>query len=105
MKSWVYEYVAGDNSLLILLYGIATIFLIVAYVVPCYGVQSRGSLIMFNQDLALGKHINTFVRMLNHYSMRGIYKAASYTSGWGNTLYLQFYPLVFMISMAFYQLQ
>ena len=32
-KLGIYEYVAGDNSLLILLYGIATIFIIIAYII------------------------------------------------------------------------
>ena len=79
-KLGVYEYVAGDNSLLILLYGVATLFLIAAYVVlamssvkSAYNVQTR-------QDLW---------RMLNHYSMR-IFTGCFLHFRLGEYLYLPF---------------
>ena len=97
-KLGVYEYVAGDNSLLILLYGIATIFLIVAYVVlvmssvkSAYNVQSR---------LALGKHINTFVEDVKSLFNENLHKLLL-TLPVGGILIFTILPLVFMISMAF----
>lgn len=87
-RSWdVYEYVAGDNSLLILLYGVATIFLIAAYVVlvmssvkSAYNVQSR---------LALGKHINTFVEDVKSLFNENLHKLLL-TLRLGEYLYLPF---------------
>ena len=97
-KLGVYEYVAGDNSLLILLYGVATIFLIVAYVVltmssvkSAYNVQTR---------LALGKHINTFVEDVKSLFNENLHKLLL-TLPVGGVLIFTILPLVFMISMAF----
>ena len=57
-KLGIYEYVAGDNSLLILLYGIATIFIIISYIIVAAGaVKSSYKLELLKEK---GKHINTF---------------------------------------------
>ena len=57
-KLGIYEYVAGDNSLLILLYGIATIFIIIAYIIVAVSaVKSSYKLELLKEK---GKHINTF---------------------------------------------
>ena len=97
-KLGVYEYVAGDNSLLILLYGVATLFLIAAYVVlamssvkSAYNVQTRQ---------ALGKHINTFVEDVKSLFNENLHKLLL-TLPVGGVLIFTILPLVFMISMAF----
>lgn len=97
-KLGVYEYVAGDNSLLILLYGVATLFLIAAYVVlamssvkSAYNVQSR---------LALEKHINTFVEDVKSLFNENLHRLLL-TLPVGGVLIFTILPLVFMISMAF----
>ena len=97
-KLGVYEYVAGDNSLLILLYGVATLFLIAAYVVlamssvkSAYNVQTRQ---------ALGKHINTFVEDVKSLFNENLHRLLL-TLPVGGVLIFTILPLVFMISMAF----
>lgn len=97
-KLGIYEYVAGDNSLLILLYGIATLFIIAAYIVlmassvkSAYKVQVR---------MAEGKHINTFVEDIKSLFNENLHKLLL-TLPVSGILIFTILPLIFMISMAF----
>lgn len=94
----IYEYTAGDNSLLILLYGIATIFLILFFFViwranckSCYKAQVL---------LAEGKHLNTFKQDLNSLLDENLHTLLL-TGPVLGVLIFTILPLVYMISMAF----
>lgn len=97
-KLGIYEYVAGDNSLLILLYGIATLFIIVAYIVLMAG--SVKSAYKVQVRMAEGKHINTFVEDIKSLFNENLHRLllALPVSG---ILIFTILPLIFMISMAF----
>ncbi len=97
-KLGIYEYVAGDNSLLILLYGIATLFIIAAYIVLMAG--SVKSAYKVQVRMAEGKHINTFVEDIKSLFNENLHRLllALPVSG---ILIFTILPLIFMISMAF----
>ena len=97
-KLGIYEYVAGDNSLLILLYGIATFFIIAAYIVLMAG--SVKSAYKVQVRMAEGKHINTFVEDIKSLFNENLHRLllALPVSG---ILIFTILPLIFMISMAF----
>jgi len=97
-KLGVYEYVAGDNSLLILLYGIATIFLIAAYIiVAASAVKSSYKIEVLKEK---GKHVNTFVEDVKSLFNENLHKLLL-TLPVSGVLIFTILPLVFMISMAF----
>ncbi|MDY4969027.1 MAG: sugar ABC transporter permease, partial [Lachnospiraceae bacterium] len=94
----IYEYTQGDNSVLILLYGVATIMLTLlmvylwrealksAYYVECLDKE--------------GKHVNTFtedLKTLLHDNIHKLLMTPSLTFIFGLTVL----PLIFMICMAF----
>ena len=97
-KLGIYEYVAGDNSLLILLYGIATLFIIAAYILLMAG--SVKSAYKVQVRMAEGKHINTFVEDIKSLFNENLHRLllALPVSG---ILIFTILPLIFMISMAF----
>ena len=97
-KLGIYEYVAGDNSLLILLYGIATLFIIAAYIVLMAG--SVKSAYKVQVRMAEGKHIITFVEDIKSLFNENLHRLllALPVSG---ILIFTILPLIFMISMAF----
>ncbi len=94
----IYEYVAGDNSLLILLYGIATIFIIVWFIMMwCASLKSAYKAECLKKE---GKHINSFsddVKDLFHLNLH----KSMLTLPLAGIIILNILPLVFMISMAF----
>ena len=97
-KLGIYEYVAGDNSLLILLYGIATIFMIIAYIIVAAGaVKSSFKLELFKEK---GKHINTFAEDVKSLFNENLHKLLL-TLPVSGVLIFTILPLIFMISMAF----
>lgn len=94
----VFEYIAGDNSVLILLYGVATIFLIIAFLVAWRSaVTSSYKAEVFTKT---GKHVNNFredVQSLFHQNIHKLFLSMPLTG----ILLFTVLPLVFMISMAF----
>ena len=97
-KLGIYEYVAGDNSLLILLYGIATIFIIIAYIiVAASAVKSSYKLELLKDK---GKHINTFSEDVKSLFNENLHKLLL-TLPVSGVLIFTILPLIFMISMAF----
>ena len=97
-KLGIYEYVAGDNSLLILLYGIATIFMIIAYIIVAAGaVKSSYKLELLKEK---GKHINTFAEDVKSLFNENLHKLLL-TLPVSGVLIFTILPLIFMISMAF----
>ena len=98
VKLGIYEYVAGDNSLLILLYGIATIFIIIAYIiVAASAVKSSYKLELLKEN---GKHINTFAEDVKSLFNENLHKLLL-TLPVSGVLIFTILPLIFMISMAF----
>lgn len=97
-KLGIYEYVAGDNSLLILLYGIATIFIIIAYIiVAASAVKSSYKLELLKEK---GKHINTLAEDVKSLFNENLHKLLL-TLPVSGVLIFTILPLIFMISMAF----
>lgn len=97
-KLGIYEYVAGDNSLLILLYGIATIFMIIAYIIVAAGaVKSSYKLELLKEK---GNHINTFAEDVKSLFNENLHKLLL-TLPVSGVLIFTILPLIFMISMAF----
>lgn len=94
----IYEYVAGDNSLLILLYGIVTLFVIVWFI-----FMWRASLKSAYKSECMkkeGRHINSIkddIRDLFHLSLH----KTLLTLPLAGILAFNILPLIFMISMAF----
>ena len=99
-KLGIYEYVAGDNSLLILLYGIATIFIIIAYIIVAAGaVKSSYKLELLKEK---GKHINTFAEDVKSLFNENLHKLLL-TLPVSGVLIFTILPLIFMISKAFWR--
>lgn len=94
----VYEYVAGDNSLLILLYGITTLFIIAAYVV--LAVSSLKSAYKVQVAIEENRHVNTFVEDVKSLFNENLHMLLM-TLPVAGILIFTILPLVFMISMAF----
>lgn len=94
----IYEYTQGDNSLLILLYGVITLFVIAAIIV-LWILQMRHSY-KLQKDLEAGRHVLTFKEDL--YSLiNGNLHITLMTLPCLGILIFNIVPLVFMISMAF----
>lgn len=94
----IYEYVAGDNSLLLLLYGIATIFVTVAFILVWReALKSAYYVECLARD---GKHINTFGQDFKNLFNKDLHKLLLSAPILG-ILVFTILPLVFMISMAF----
>lgn len=94
----IYEYSAGDNSLLILLYGIATIFIVIWFV-----FMWRASLKSAYKAECLkkeGRHINSIVDDIKELFHQNLHKTLL-TLPLTGIITLNILPLVFMISMAF----
>lgn len=94
----VYEYIIGDNSMLILLYGVATFFMIAGFVViwraavkSAYKVQVKS---MRNQ------HIPTFKEEMLTYLDGNLHKTLLFLPSMGIILFT-IIPVIFMMTMAF----
>ncbi len=97
-KKMIYEYTAGDQSLLLLLYGIGTLCVTVAFIVVWK--QAVSSAYKAQVLAKNGKHLNTFKEDLKSLLNQNLYKlllAAPITG----VLVFTILPLIFMISMAF----
>lgn len=94
----VYEYVAGDQSLILLLYGIATICITVAFILVWREAVKSA---YYAEDLAKkGKHLNTFkddIKSLFNQNLHKLLLALPITG----VLVFTVLPLIFMITMAF----
>lgn len=97
-KKGIYEYTAGDNSVLILLYGIACLFLTVFFILVWKAsVQSayKAECLAKNK-----KHLNSFIDDIKDLFNQNLHKLLMTTPFIG-ILGFTILPLVFMISMAF----
>ena len=94
----VYEYTAGDNSLLILLYGVATIFLLVAFILIWRSnLKSAYKAQVLKEE---GKHINSFKEDIKELFNKDLHKLLM-TGPFLGIVLITVLPLVFMIAMAF----
>lgn len=97
-KKSIYEYVAGDQSLLLLLYGIATIFITLAFIMVWRGaVKSSYKAEVLAKE---GRHLNTFKEDIKSLFNQNLYKLLL-AAPIGGVLVFTILPLVFMIAMAF----
>ena len=97
-KKNIYEYVAGDQSLLLLLYGIATIFVTLAFIMVWRGaVKSSYKAEVLAKE---GRHLNTFKEDIKSLFNQNLYKLLL-AAPIGGILVFTILPLVFMITMAF----
>lgn len=94
----IYEYVAGDNSLLILLYGVATVFVILWFIVMWRA--SLKSAYKAEYLARTGKHVNSLKEDLKDLLHTNLHTTLL-TLPVGGILVFNIVPLVFMICMAF----
>lgn len=97
-KKSIYEYMPGDQSLLLLLYGIATIFLTVGFIIVWR--ESVKSSYKAEVLAKSGKHLPTFQEDIKSLFDQNLYKLLLAAPLMG-ILIFTILPLVFMISMAF----
>lgn len=94
----IYEYTAGDQSLLLLLYGIGTICITVAFLVVWKEAVTSA---YKSQVLAEnGKHLNSFKEDIKSLLNQNLYKLLL-AAPMAGVLVFTILPLIFMISMAF----
>lgn len=94
----VYEYSMGDNSMLILLYGVITFFTILAFIVIWRaGVKSAYKAQLKKER---NQYIPTFMEEMGNYADSYIHKSLLFFPVMGIILFTVM-PLIFMISMAF----
>ena len=94
----VYEYQTGDNSLLYLLYGVATIVFIVIFF--CFWAEAVRSAYKAECLSKRGGHLNTFREDLRSLLNENLWKFLMFFPFAGILLFT-ILPLVFMIPMAF----
>lgn len=94
----IYEYTAGDNSLLILLYGLNTLCFIVLFII--FWRASVKSAFKTQQLAEQGKHINTFLDDIHDLFDGSLHKLLM-TPPLIGILTFTVLPLLFMITMAF----
>ena len=94
----VYEYVQGDNSMLILLYGVITCFLIAGFfIIWRANIKSAYQAYVRQQK---GQNIPTFIEEMREYLDSKLHKTLLFLPVMG-ILIFTIMPLIFMISMAF----
>ncbi|MGN0205110.1 MAG: carbohydrate ABC transporter permease [Coprococcus sp.] len=94
----IYEYVAGDNSLLILLYGVVTLSVIVGFILMwCASLKSAYKAECLTKE---GKHVNTFTDDLKDLLHMNLHKTLM-TLPMAGIICFNIVPLIFMICMAF----
>lgn len=97
-EKFIYEYVAGDQSQLILLYGVATIFVLVFFVLLWRAsVRSGYKAVMLRRK---GKKVPTFLDDIRSLMDKNIHKFLM-TPPMAGLLVFTILPLVYMICMAF----
>ncbi len=94
----IYEYTQGDNSLLILLYGVAVLFVTAVFLL-FWGVQMRQA-IYLQRRLEAGQHVNNFREDLKSLKNENVYIPLMAFPLIG-IMAFTVVPLIFMISMAF----
>ena len=94
----IFEYVAGDQSLLLLLYGVATICISIAFFVIWRGTVK--SAYMAEVLAKNGKHLNTFKEDIKSLFDQNLHRLLLTPPVLG-ILIFTIMPLIFMISMAF----
>lgn len=97
-KKSIYEYTAGDQSLILLLYGVATIFITAAFIL--LWKQSVESSYKSEVLAKNGKHLNTFKDDFKSLFDQNLYKLLM-AGPIGGIFIFTVLPLLFMISMAF----
>ena len=93
-----YIYTDGDNSMLILLWGIVTIFLILGFVVVWRANMKSAYKAQLRKER--GQHIPTFIEEMRTYADTCLNKTLLFLPVMG-VLIFTIMPLIFMISMAF----
>lgn len=94
----IYEYTQGDNSVLILLYGVATILLTALMVwIWCGTLRSAYKAECIHKS---GKHVNTFLDDLKSFGHENVHRLLM-TPSMVFIVGFTILPLVFMICMAF----
>lgn len=94
----IYEYTAGDNSILILLYGVVTIAITVAFILLWKASVTSGYKAEYLSQRKL--HVNTFiedVKDLFNTNLHKLLMALPFTG----ILVFTILPLIYMITMAF----
>lgn len=94
----VYEYVQGDNSLLILLYGIAVIFIATGFICLWAGAVKSAYTVQVCREQ--NKHVNTFAEDVKSLFDKNLHKLLLSLPVTG-ILIFTILPLIFMIAMAF----
>ena len=94
----VFEYTAGDNSILILLYGVAVLVVTAAFIVLWMLQLSRS--FQLEQDLKNGKPVMNFKEELASLKHQNVHVTLMSLPMLGILLF-NIVPLIFMISMAF----
>ena len=94
----IYEYAAGDNSLLILLYGVATVFVVIWFILMWRSaVKSAYKAECLAKE---GRHVNSLKDDLKDLLHVNLHKTLL-TLPLTGIIILNILPLIFMISMAF----
>lgn len=94
----IYEYVQGDNSLLILLFGIATVFITIFFIVFWRGAVKSAYKAQYLKEQ--GIRLNTFKDDVKDLFNKNLHKTLM-SLPFAGILIFSILPLVFMISMAF----
>lgn len=94
----VYEYSMGDNSMLILLYGVITFFAILAFIVVWRAALKSAYKSQLKKERS--QHIPTFIEEMKNYTDSCIHKTLLFLPVMGILIFTVM-PLIFMISMAF----
>lgn len=94
----IYEYTTGDNSLLILLFGVATVFITALFLFVWRYTVCSGYKAQYRKEQ--GKHVNTFIEDIKSLFNQNLHKLLM-TAPMIGILLFTILPLLFMISMAF----
>lgn len=94
----IYEYTQGHNSVLLLLYGVVTVFLVLVFVVAW--ISSLKSAYKAQCLKEQGKHLNNFVEDIKSLFNDNLHKLLM-TVPFLGILTFTIMPLIYMISMAF----
>ena len=94
----VYEYVQGDNSLIILLYGVAALFITAGFIIIWRGTVKSAYAAELNKRA--GKHNNNIIEDIKGLFDKNLHRLLLTPPVMG-ILILNILPLIFMICMAF----
>lgn len=94
----IYEYTAGDNSILILLYGVVTLAVTVLFVIIWRATVKSGYKAQYLTEHKM--HVNTFIEDVKDLFNTNLHKLLMFLP-FAGILVLTVLPLIYMISMAF----